>query len=200
MAEIKIEQKKPVWPWLLVGLVVVALLLYFLVFRDNDKNTEVVTEPDDITNTYESDLLGVKEDNGTVAAYVSFVENNKEKMGLDHEYTNEALLKLIEATNAMANEVGYDVEADIQQAKEYAKMISTDPFETSHADNIRKADDILTNVLQNIQKEKYPTLSDEVEALKSASESIKPGVLSLDQKEAVKNYFAVAADLLQKMN
>jgi hypothetical protein len=26
-------------------------------------------------------------------------------MSLDHEYTNEALLKLIEATNAMANEV-----------------------------------------------------------------------------------------------
>lgn len=200
MAEIKIEQKKPVWPWLLVGLVVVALLLYFLVFRDNDKNTEVVTEADDITNTNESDQLGVKEDNGTVAAYVSFVENNKEKMGLDHEYTNEALLKLIEATNAMANEVGYDVEADIEQAKEYAKMISTDSFETTHADNIRKAADILTNVLQNIQKAKYPTLATEVEALKSASESIKPSVLTLDQKEAVKNYFAVAADLLQKMN
>jgi hypothetical protein len=30
-------------------------------------------------------------------------------------------------------------------------MISSDPFETTHADNIRKADAILTNVLQNIQ-------------------------------------------------
>jgi hypothetical protein len=44
-------------------------------------------------------------------------------------------------------------------------MISSDPFETTHADN-RKADAILTNVLQNIQKAKYPGLTDEVVALK----------------------------------
>jgi hypothetical protein len=200
MAEIKIEQKKPVWPWLLVGLVVVALLLYFLVFRDNDKNTEVVTEADDITNTNDSDLLGVKEDNGTVAAYVSFVENNKEKMGLDHEYTNEALLKLIEATNAMAGEVGYEVQADLDKVKEYAEMITNNPFETTDADNIRKADDVLTNVLRKIQMAKYPGLTNEVAELKNASESIKPGVFTLDQKDAVKNYFAKAAALLQKMN
>ncbi len=200
MAEIKIEQKKQVWPWLLVGLVIAALLVYFLVFRDNGKNTEAVIQADYITNTNEADLLGVKETNGTIAAYVNFVENNKEKMSLDHAYTNEALLKLIEATNAMANEVGYDVQADIEKVKEYAIMITKDPFETTHANNIRKADDILTKVLQNIQKAKYPGLADEVEELKSSSASIKPEVLTLDQKDAVKNYFAKAADLLQKMN
>lgn len=199
MAEIKIEKKKQIWPWLLVGLVIAALLLYFMVFSDNGKNTEAVTEADVITNTNETDRLGVKKNNGTVAAYVNFVENNKE-MGLDHDYTNEALLKLIEATNAMANEVGYEAQAEIEKVREYAKMISSDPFETTHGDNIRKADDILTNILQNIQKANYPSLADEVAALKSGSESIKLGVLTLDQKDAVKNYFAKSADLLKKMN
>jgi hypothetical protein len=200
MAEIKIKQKKQLWPWLLVGLVIAALLLYFLVFRDNDENTDAVNEVDRITNTNEIDLLEVKENNGIVVAYVNFVENNKEKMSIDHAYTNEALSKLIEATNAIANEVGYDVQADIDKVKEYAKMISSDPFETTHADNIRKADDILTKVLQNIQKAKYPALADEVTALKSAAESIKVDVLALEQKDAVKNYFAKASELLQKMN
>jgi hypothetical protein len=200
MAEIKIKQKKQLWPWLLVGLVIAALLLYFLVFRDNDENTDAVNEVDRITNTNEIDLLEVKENNGIVVAYVNFVENNKEKMSIDHAYTNEALSKLIEATNAIANEVGYDVQADIDKVKEYAKMISSDPFETTHADNIRKADDILTKVLQNIQKAKYPALADEVTALKSAAESIKVDVLVLEQKDAVKNYFAKASELLQKMN
>jgi hypothetical protein len=200
MSEIKIKQKNQIWPWLLVGLVIAALLFYFLAFRDNDENTEAVTEADNITNTNETDLLGVKENNDIVAAYVNFVENNKEKMSLDHAYTNEALSKLIDATNAIANKVGYDVQADIKKVKEYAKMISSDPFETTHGDNIRKADDILTNVLQNIQKAKYPGLVDEVTALKSATESIKLGVLALEQKDAVKNYFAKASDLLQKMN
>jgi hypothetical protein len=200
MAEIKIEQKKQIWPWLLVGLVIAALLVYFLVFSDNGKITEAVTEANYITNTNEPDLIGVKENNATVAAYVNFVENSEEKMSLDHGYTNEALLKLIDATNAMANEVGYEVQADLEKVKEYANVITKDPFETSHADNIRKADDILTNVLQNIQKAKYPGLADEVEELRSASESIKPGVLALEQKGAIKNYFSKASDLLKKMN
>ena len=200
MAEIKIEQKKQIWPWLIAGLVVVALLVYFLVIRDNGENTGVVTETDSVTTTVVSDLLAVNENNSTVAAYVNFVENSNENMSLDHDYTNEALLKLIEATEAIANEVGYDVQADIEQVKEYAKMIEQDSFETTHANSIRKADDLLTNVLQNIQEAKYPSLADEVTALQSASESVKPDVLTLDQKEAVKNYFAKAADLLEKMN
>ena len=46
-------------------------------------------------------------------------------------------------------------------------MITKDPFDTTHADNIRKAADILATVLQNIQKAKYPSLFDEVEELKT---------------------------------
>lgn len=200
MAEIKIEQKKQIWPWLLLGLIVAGLLVYSLVFRDNDKITEVVTTADHITNANEPALIGVKENNKTVAAYVIFIENNKNNMSLDHDFTNEALLKLIEATQAMANEVGYEVRADLEKVKGYANMITKDPYDTTHADNIRMAADILTNVLQNIQRAEYPGLAGEVAELRSASESIKPAVLTLDQRDAVKNYFAKASDLLQKMN
>jgi hypothetical protein len=69
-----------------------------------------------------------------------------------------------------------------EKVKEYADMITDDPYETTHANHIRKAVDILTNVLQNIQKAAYPGLADEVKELKSASESIKPEVLTLNQK------------------
>ena len=47
MAEIKIEQKKQIWPWLLIVLIIAALLVYFLVFRDDNNKSEV----DYITNT-----------------------------------------------------------------------------------------------------------------------------------------------------
>ncbi len=51
MAEIKIEKKKPIWPWIILVLVILALL-YFLVFADDDDdkddmddmNTEQVEE------------------------------------------------------------------------------------------------------------------------------------------------------------
>lgn len=203
MAEIKIEQKKPIWPWLLLGFIIAALLVYFLVFYDNSNNTAAVTETENITNTdnmNESARVGGNQENATVAAYINYVESNKGNMGLDHEYTNEALLKLIEATNAKANEVGYEVRADIAKAREYANMITRDPHATTHADNIRNAFGILTNVLQNIQKAKFPGLANEAEQLRSTSESVKPGTHTLEQKDAVKNYFAEASDLLNKMN
>jgi len=41
MAEIKIEKKKPIWPWILV-LVIIASLIYFVFFRDHETTTETV--------------------------------------------------------------------------------------------------------------------------------------------------------------
>lgn len=200
MTEIKIEKKKQAWPWVLAVLVIAALLVYFLVIRDNGKSTEVVSGADYTTNTNEPDLIGIKENNSTVAAYVNFVKNNKEKMSLDNDYTNEALLKLVAATNAMANEVGYEVQAELEKVKVYAQKITNDPFETTHADMVRKAADILTNVLQNIQQAKYPGLTNEAAVLRIASKSINPEVLMLDQKNEVKAFFSKAADILNKMN
>jgi hypothetical protein len=47
-------------------------------------------------------------------------------MSLDHAYTNEALSKLIEATNAIANEVDMTFRQIEKQG--ICKMISSDPL------------------------------------------------------------------------
>jgi hypothetical protein len=82
----------------------------------------------------------------------------------------------------------------------YAEMITQDPFEITHANNIRRACNILTKVLQNIQVAKYPGLTTEVAELKNASISINPDMLTLDQQDAVISFFKKAAVLLKKMN
>lgn len=121
-------------------------------------------------------------------------------MTLDNAYTNEALLKLTDATNAMADEIDYTVAEDISEVKKHALKITNDPFETTHANDIRKSTDIINNILQNMQQAKYPGLENDITALRSASASINPDVLTLDQKDAVKSFFGKAADLLKKMN
>ncbi len=198
MAEIKIEKKTtPVWPWILLALIVIALLIYLFAFRgeedDNDEMTEVTTEQP-------ADTRQVAPNNSTVAGFVSFIEDDPDQVGLDHEYTNEALLQLTNATEAMANEVGYDPQQDLAQVRTLSEKITTDPFETTHANSIKEAAGILAQTLQNIQQNAFSGLASEAEEVKSAVTEIETDVLTLDQKEDVKNFFAEAADLLDKMN
>ncbi len=190
MTEIKIEKKNSVFPLVLLGLCIVALLLYLFVF---DKKDEVATAP-------VATLIDVHENNSTVAAYTTFINADTNKMSLDHAFTNEALLKLTNATNAMSDAVGYSVKADLDKSKEYANKITNDPFEISHADNIRLSADIIAGALQNLQQAKYPALSNEVLEVKNAAAAINPETLTLDQRDAVKSFFAKAATLLEKMN
>lgn len=204
MTEIKIEKKKLIWPWILLAIAVIAAIVYFMASNNNYDEIKVVPKTSELENTMENDdekdLLSVNKNNITVANYIEFVEMTNNSMGLDHEYTNEALLKLTKATEAMASEVGFDVKADLEKVNKFAEMITNNPFETTHANSIRKAFDILTNVLQNIQKAKYPGLANEVAELKVASEAINPDILTLEQKNEVKTYFSKAAILLKKMN
>lgn len=190
MTEIKIEKKWTVWPWAVLTLIVIGAIIYVIA-----ATTRPVPPPAAETKS----ILSVKENNTTVEAFVRFIEESKE-MALDHVYTSTALSRLTEAINAMAGEVGVDVRADLGKAKKAADEITADKFSTSHAESIRKATDIQTNALQTIQQAKYPELAGDVADLRKDSAAIKPDVLILDQRDAVKGFFDKAAYLLKKMN
>jgi hypothetical protein len=49
MAEIKIEKKKPVWPWILL-LIIIALLVYYFFFRDPETEQEVIHDVEETTS------------------------------------------------------------------------------------------------------------------------------------------------------
>ena len=191
MTEIKIEKKKPAWPWILLvfGLLVA---VWFFVFR-NDKDKPVETAD-------KTTLIDRHENNNIVAAYVAFINSDTNTMSLDHAFTSEALIKLTDAIDAMATDAGYDIKADIANAKQIAEEITKDPMLTNHADKIRSAANVLSNALQNMQKAKYPELSNEAADVKSAAVAINPETLTLDQRDAVKSFFRKAANLLNKMN
>ena len=117
MTEIKIEKKKPVWPWILLvlGLLVAAWLLFFR----NDK--------DEPAETGNKTAIDVHENNNIVATYVTFINSDTNTMSLDHAFTSDALTKLTDAVDAMATEAGYDVKVDIAKAKQYAEMQTKEP-------------------------------------------------------------------------
>ena len=201
MAEIKIEKKKPIWPWIL-ALLVLALIIYFLFF----KNTTVIknetnTNRDTIVDRTEMQDDQYIDDNLTdVAAFVAFVKNDDGKMTLDHEYSHNALTKLIDATEEISSKVNFDSKMDLDNARKFADEITKDPQATNHADNIKKSTDLISTVLVKVQEAKFPALKSEATKIKMASEAINVKELALNQKAKIKGFFDDSADLLEKMN
>lgn len=50
MAEIKIEKKKPIWPWIVAVLLISAFVYYFFL-RDNETQSENSVEIENTTST-----------------------------------------------------------------------------------------------------------------------------------------------------
>ncbi|WP_373512160.1 hypothetical protein [Persicitalea sp.] len=153
-----------------------------------------------IDNTEMVDTNTAGATTGAVAEYISYIEGDIEPMNLEHDFTNEALKRLTVATEAVADQADYDIKADMDQVREYAGMIASDPFETSHANSIRKATETLAGSLHKMQEAKFPQLSNEAQSLVDAANQIDPDMLTLDQKPAVKGFFNEAASLLRRMN
>ncbi|MGK2863091.1 MAG: hypothetical protein ACSLE0_14245 [Chitinophagaceae bacterium] len=189
MANTIIQKKTHPSYFILTTLGIVALLMVFSNCSTN-KNTKSMGS---------TDLINVRENNSIVAAYISYVNDNN-TMVPDHQYINNALVKLADASNAMAGEAKYTITGDLNMAKMNANKITQDPNETNHSDNIRKSADILAGVLQNLQMSKYSTLTSQAAELKNVAASIKPDILAHHQKDAIMSFFTKSASLLERMN
>ncbi|MGO4771291.1 hypothetical protein ACEN2I_06480 [Flavobacterium sp. W22_SRS_FK3] len=51
MAEIKIEKKKPIWPWIAVVLILGAII-YYIFFKDHEAHNENSIEIENTTSTH----------------------------------------------------------------------------------------------------------------------------------------------------
>lgn len=206
MAEIKVEKKKPILPWILLGLGVLALV-YFLFIRNDEvmddprmDNTERVREDvrstDNVKKTSAVVLSAMAI--SKISEYQSFIGDDA-KMGVDHQYSNTALTRLIDATEAVANSLDVDVKADLEKAREHTAAITKDPKETDHASKIKKAGKNITQALEKIQRQKYPTFNSSIEDLQDAVEAISPNEKALDQKSSIMYFFDEASELLTNM-
>lgn len=196
MAEIKIEKKNPIWPWILVGVIILALILYFFVFKDQN-NSLFGNDGKDTTS------MGMENQNNNddaVMAYINFIKADTNSMSLNHEYSQEALTKLANATEAISNKTGVDVKANLDEVKQLSQSIKENPSVSTHADNIKRASIIIATALGTIQKAKFGDLSAESDQLMDDAKTVEENDLTLDQKNTVKTFYNTAADLLQKMN
>ncbi|WP_439585810.1 hypothetical protein [Dyadobacter bucti] len=146
-----------------------------------------------------TDGIEANEINATIGDYVSFVNNDQNKMMFYHAYTSEALMKMTLAVCAIAGKTDPEINDDLEKAEGYVAQILDNPFETSHIGKIRKTALLLSGVLQTMQVAKYPGLSDEARSVRNSAAAIDPGTGIADQENAVTIFFLKGADLLDKM-
>ncbi len=193
MAEIKIEKKQNIWPWIALLAGILALLYYLFIYDKGDK-VIVDKEVTVIENTNEMSDNAVDK----VAEYNAFISDGA-NMDVDHEYSSSALMKLIDATEEVANTLDVDIKADLDMARKNASDITEDPAKLNHADKIKSAGTAIVQALKRVQSEKFPALDSNVKNVQMELDKINPSVATLDQKDAVKGFFNQAGELLTNM-
>lgn len=186
------EKENRMWRWGLSILAIACFALLVYLRNTGNKMGQVSDEPKAAATEPEPLTLAITQ-------YVDFVSNDTSRMSLGHDYSSEAMLKLLDATSAAAEQAGQNLEADFSEVKAAANRITENPRAQTHADDIRKAAVTLSGSLVKIQAAKYPALAADADSVKMAAEEIDPTVLMLNQKEVVNAFFMKAADLLSKM-
>ncbi len=196
MAEIKIEKKTTIWPWVLLGLIIAALAAYFLFFKDNKSNVVPLSNGDDTTAMHNHDEPA----GNAVADYIIFIEKDTANMSLSHEYSHDALTKLANATGETAKNNDVDISENLTKVKALADKITQNEESTTHADDVKESARVISSALTSIQQAKFPDLSSDVNKVMTDANAIDVKDLTLDQKGTVKGFFKSAKDVIKKMN
>ncbi len=214
MANIRIEEKNggtAIWPWI-VGLLVLGLVIWGItelfdeadepgieevgiVDNDVDDNTAVYTNTDADDTAYRN----------SVAAYMDYTADMQGEMGLDHEFSHRALTLLANASASLAEYKEQDGNSDARtkaaQVRQLADEITRDPTATDHADKIRAAALMITDILENVDRDSYAgNERAQLTQLRKQAQDINAQTLTLNQKEDVRGFFATARNILAKMS
>ncbi len=201
MAEIKIEKKAPIWPWI-VGLLLLMLVGAAIYFALADDNEEVIVEEIPM-----EEILPMEEESAVqtlpaeVQSFITFAseENNytEGQMDIHHKYTGEALRKMGDAVLALAAMKGMSDNIDAPnldtKLNAAADEIQENWKETDHADHIKKGFLLVSTALNQLAEN-----STNVD-LKQEAKDIDPNTLTLEQKADVKDFINKTAMVMQKI-
>ncbi len=209
MAEIKIEKKTPIWPWILVALILAALAYYFFIYKNANITDDDVNRNDTITNidsmnTEDDSTYGDNQTNDNAAMIASINEYKNvisdPNMNMDHTFTSNALNKLITATKDMAEKANVDIKTNLDAARVQADAIEKDPKSLDHADKIKDASVKISSALKTIQGQKFSMLEADSKSVEDAAMSMDVKMATLNQKDKVKSFLDNAGNLLMKMD
>ena len=204
MTELHIERKeRSAWPWLLLGALVVALLLWFLFGRADDPAAEV-----SVADTAAAgEVAGVAPaatvpatDGEMPQAVTDFVQFTQAGTAADatvaHDYTADGLRRLADALGAVtaSAEVGaVDVSQRVAEIRERADAMQQNPASSEHAVQASEATLLAAALMREL-----PGATGGAEAY-SAAQAIRGDRPLLEQTDAVRRFFEQSAAVLRSL-
>ncbi|MBA6154217.1 hypothetical protein [Gelidibacter maritimus] len=216
MAEIKIEKKKPIWPWILVVLVILGIIAY-LVYANDDRDDYTDDFDDDITNEQvmdsESRSLESKTLDATGAymagtaydqytAYEGSIRDST-RIAVDSSYTKKAYYNLSKAVAKKAEEKEIETSQALTDLQEFSMLItkvSSPLSDAESAKNFKTASDKVAKVLEDIQKNSYPELESMVDELKLVASEMDGYISMNKQQDNITQFLQKSRDVLRAMN
>lgn len=212
MAEIKIEKKKPVWPWILLILIILAVIAYF-VYMNNEAGKDMddmySTEIDSTEYNTSRDTITYQDDLDTpdnTSAVMQYGESIKDstRIGTDSTYTKTALQNLAKAVTAKAVQYNLESSKALDELKNYSSQMngmndSKISNASSVSNNFKMVSTNIAAVLQAIQTKNFPALGSDVADLKQTSTKLTSAAID-KQQTTLQAFFRKASDILNKMN
>lgn len=212
MANIRIEEKKNSLLPIILGLLLVGLLAWAaFAFLDDEDNDDTLVDREEVEAPLAemaTEITGQEDGtytdadyNNAVGTFTDYTNDMQGEMGLDHEFTHNALTYLAEASEAIATANGVDITDNTERAKQLADEIQVDPYATNHAEKIRMAAINITETLERIDADAYNNGNKaDLMNLRKEAQKINGETLTLNQKEDVRGFFKAARSVLMKFS
>lgn len=196
MAELRIERKEQsTLPWVLGGLLLLGLLLWFFFFRGDGRDAGAVDRAVPTATT-----------DATPPAVTAFTRFTETRSGTDanlaHDYTSTGLRHLADAIGAVTaggTVAGVDVEARLAEIRERADAMQRNPASTEHALQAREAFLLASGLMRQIQEARFTALAAEVREVNEAATALKADRRLLAQASEVQRFFERAAHAVREM-
>lgn len=215
MAEIKIEKKKPIWPWILLIIILLAVVAYFIYVNNesddfsDDMDTEEVDDMDDMNDntlndsvTYQ-DAMDFPDSTDVIIQYNESIKDSM-RIGTDSTYTKTALYNLSKAVLAIASQNNVESSKALEDLKQYTAQMdgrtdSSMPKDMGISKNFKIVSMNIVTVLESIQKKSFPSLQNTIAELKQVANKLTTTAIE-KQKTTLHAFFRKSNEVLNNMN
>jgi hypothetical protein len=207
MAEIRVEPRERTrWPWILLGLALLALLVWWLVSRGDRENVVATeTQRGAVADTVSATGVGTAEGTpGAVNEFIRFVEQNQSQFAttLSHQFTADGIRRLAAALGEITERDtvgGAALRPRLDTLRQRADALQRNEESTNHSRYARDAFAQAASIMDDLRQRQYPNVANEVTQVREAAQAIKPGQLLLEQDDEVRRFFERSGAALRAM-